>query len=246
MSSGISLAVTLPGSAVGIPLCPGVKRGGTVLQVLNLNTGADVTGSFDPYLPTDDSIFQLDTVPSHTQKHLVVFQQPNHVAAGVRFAVVNSLGGGAGTHGSVVAPGVGVGDVVDQAYIPLTDYAFGNSVDVSGYYAPTSSAAGSVTQIQGISTADAILLLIRKSGTPSTNLIVWTSDGLAASGGISTVGAPFTIAAGASLVCVLDLANVADLTSRFMPLAPGPGAIAMTAGPLVSSVVLYLFENPAA
>lgn len=247
MSSGISLAVTLPSSAVGNIISPGTKQGGTVLQVLNLTTGADVTASFDPYLPSDDSLVQLDVVPSHTQNHLVVFQQAGRVAAGVRFAVVNSLGGAAGTHGSVVAPGINPGDIVQQAYTPLTDYAFGNSVDVTSAFAPTSSAAGTVTQVRGTSTSDANLLLIRKAGASSTSLVIWTSDGLSSAGGNATVGAPFfTVVPGASLVCVLDLTNVADITSRFMPLAPGPQTIAMGPGPTVAGVVLYLFENPAA
>lgn len=64
MSNGLGVAVMLPGSSAPASVtCTGAVQGGTVLQVLNLVTGADVTSSFDPYIPGADTLIQLDTTP---------------------------------------------------------------------------------------------------------------------------------------------------------------------------------------
>lgn len=259
MSIGLGLGVTIPAAAIGSLTSPGTIMGGSVLQVLNLVTGADATGSFDPYIPANDTIVQLDTTPSQTASHLVVFQQPGQSAPGVRFSVVHSLGSVAGTTGSVAAAGVKKGDIIQRALTPVTKYSLftgGNVqsiIDCTSSFDPTSPAVGVVTQMTGAQapvgavSPDSILLFLRDAGSPALTAGIWIEPNPTS----SPLPVPH-ILAGYKLLAAIDITNVVNYLTYYEIYAPGDGLI--VTNPLYSGVippnnnilgfVLFLFDKP--
>jgi len=259
MSSPLGLAILTPSTTAGpISACVGAIDGGAVLQVLNLVTGADVTSSFDPYLPAADTIVQLDTVPSHTATHLVTFIQPGQGAPGYKFAAVRSIGATAGTNGSAAAAGVKSGDTILQAYHPVSNYSYINTgfspapIDSASSFDPTAPADGTVTQVAGlpvpvpgVSPGDSILLLLRNNGAPPSSIGIAVVYGpLALSQPVQLPG----IAAGSQLLAAFDITNVVKLTGYYDTYAPADGSIdvnpaAIPGGLSILGNVLFIFEK---
>lgn len=240
MSNGLGVAVFVPGAAADKQIaCIGVPSGAAILQVLNLITGADVTSSFDGYVPAQDTIVQLDVTPSSVTNHFLSYAIPGAAPVTVKFAIVNSIGSGAGTHGSVTAAGVAQGDVIVRAYSPVTDFAYGNAADLTNSFAPTAPSANTVTQISGINTADAVMLLLVNSGAGPTSLDIGTNDGSAPGGlGISSARA------GDTVLAVLDLTAATVFSQYCVGYVAADGGVLQKSGtPTLNDVLFFLFER---
>lgn len=242
MPAGLGVAVITPAPNGGTTVeCNGAIAGGQIAQVINLTTGADVTSSYDPYIPAIDTIVQLDSTPSILSTHLVTFSIPGGDAITTKFAVVNSLGTDPGTHGAVTAPSVRVGDTIIRAISPVTNFGYGDPVDLTKSFAPTVTTRATVMQIAPISTADSILLLLRNAGATSVTVDIGISVGTGV-GILRVRGAP----TGAQVVRALDLTGGRDLTAGFAPIVPVQGRVYQATGPSLSSVALLLFRRPSA
>lgn len=252
MKSSLGFAVLMPAAAVGlVNTCAGAIKGGAVFQVLDLVSGSDATTSFDPYLPASNTIVQLTTTPSVTHPHLVVFTKPGEPPPGVRFGVGYSIGSASGTVGSVSASGVKAGDIILNAYSPVTDYALisGGRATITNYassFAPTAPADGVVTQITGIPTpagvaSDSILFFLRKAGSPAPDMeISLQSDPVG-----SPLSAPPAVA-GQKVLSAIDITNAVDYTAGYCPFIPNNGLIIESGSVLPSNIlgdVLFLFGN---
>jgi hypothetical protein len=248
----VGLAIMTPAAVVSTggataPPCYGALTGGHILQVLNLVTGADVTASFDPYLPGPDNIVQLDTTPSSTTPHLVVFRLPGLASVvGVKFAVVQALGYPQTSHSvplvptAIAAAGVKAGDAIVSAFSAVTNFSLNVAGNVAGSFAPTSPSDGTVTQIFEINVNDSTLLFLQNSGaaTPSVGISVMNGGGF----GVGTIPG---VLAGARPLYALDMTNVANVISSFMPRAPGDAHFVETfLSGTGLGMILLMYQNP--
>lgn len=241
MTNGLGVAAIAPSATVSTGLtCVGVPVGATILQVINMVTGADVTSSFDPFVRNAGLIFQVDTVPTVADNHLISFQIPGGEPVTVKFAVVNSIGASSGTHGSVIASGVKKGDTIVRAFAPVTNFAYGSASDWTPNFAPTAPANDTVTQLDGISTADSVLLLLSNAGSPLTSFDIGTNDGSAP----VTLGVS-SVVAGDRMWCSLDLTTPALFTNFVAPNALRNGQIEQFGGPTSNIVLFFLLQRAA-
>jgi hypothetical protein len=233
MSNSTGIAVLLPASSVGQVSSPGCVQGGSVAQVINLTTGADVSGSFDPYISSNDMIVQLDTVPSTTDTHLVVFRNPEAANVNVRFASAKSIGASAGTNGPVVATGAQSGNVIVQAFLYAPAHNFVPTY-ISSSFAPTAPATDTITQIAGINISDDIILLLKEDVLSSPDIGISMIIGNAS--GAQTLP---EIVAGNKILSVLDLSNILDVTSSYNPYASDDGIIVGSYAPQANLLFSY-------
>lgn len=238
MSSDIGLAVVIPSTAIGyLNTCYGVEAGGSVTQVINLTSGADLTASFDPYLPAIDTIVQVDTTPSHTNAHLVVFKRPGYLGEpSVKFCLVHSLGATSGTQGSVTAVGLMPGDTIFHAIQPVLHVGLGQA-DVTNKFAPTCAVSGTIYQLDGISTYDSVLLMLRPDGASSPTVGIASIQS-----GFGTLQGVQNIIARSRIIAALDLTTPANAISGMDPYSPADGFVVGTYNP--TGIVLILYELP--
>jgi hypothetical protein len=239
MPINLGIAVFVPSATVTpYATCNGVVSGGTLQQVINLVTGADFTTSFDPKIPYDDAIMQLDTIPDSAENHLASFRFPQTAPVGVKFAVVTSIGNTSGTNGAVTAPGVVLGDIIVRAFFGLTSVTGDSGVDVTLNFAPTAPSDGVVTQMLPISTADKIIILLQGANTDPEGYDIGINNGTCP-GNLGMI----SVSAGDHVLYVLDITAATSFTEYCASYAAVDGEVLQRTGPTSSDILLFLLKR---
>lgn len=239
MNSGLKLGLLTPtGSPPGTTGCINAVFGDAIIQVLDEVTGADVTSSFDAVIPVSGTVVQLDATPA-AHNHIVLLQSPGSDPVDVRLALITSLGSAGGTTGTVVAAGVQAGDVVIKAYFPLSQLTLAAAVDCTSCFAPTAPASGDLTQINGIGTGFTTVVLLRRVGKSSTDMMIGTFQGM------SPGQTALPVAVSGSRVCSAVQVDGVDRTTEYGGYASRAGFVDQTSGTTnVNWRVLFLLEQP--
>lgn len=240
MAVGIGIAVFVPATSISVVDCVGLVEMGTVLQVLNLASGADETSSYDPYIPADDTIVQTNTVPQQSAPCLVVFQLPDEPSVTCKVAIVQSVGNL--LPGPAAAANAMPGDVILSAVYPVTNVAVSVAIDYALAFAPTVVTAGDVTQISQVNDTDLVALLIRDNGAADPGVRLGVCCGQAP-GVVAVVGCR----TGDQILYALNLSLGLVATPNYQPVSPAAGVLNQLSGtPQDNSIILFLLQRSAA
>ncbi len=239
--ASLGLAVMTAASSVAVVSCAGAEEGGIVLQVLNLLTGADVTASFDRYMPETGYIVQLDSAPAQGAAHIVAFQRAGGTdVVGVKLALVTPIGGRS-LPGPASAPGVHAGDTILSALYPVMRSGVSMPVDYSLSFAPTVVNPGVVTQITATATDDLVVLLLRNAGAADQHLGLGVASN-ESPGTVTVVG----VDALDQILTAISPTSASVVTGNYLRAASGAGALTQVPGsPTDGSVVLFLLQRSA-
>lgn len=196
---------------------PNIHFGDTVLKVLDLVTGADMTSHFDTACQgfsaiANAGLYQIDTTPNTSHCHLALIQRADQVST--YKMVAGNVHARPGT-GTITTPGASVGDIILQTVYPTIANTIPGDFNGMGasIFEPTIQTTDTVNQLVevgfGGSLVSPALFFLQAANTPySGEIVLDIMYGSVPSYFPNMVG-------GSELLHVLDLTAGIDYTSHY-------------------------------